>query len=388
MVLGILAGLLWGPRMLAWDRPTRLIVELIQVLAMPLILVSIILAVVSPAVSGSSFLKLARLLAINTGVALLIGLGLVKAIRPGEHFRNGLPALPPPSGVSALGTLFEAGIPKSVLGPLTDSGTGRTLSVICLAVFFGLALRRNRTHSSFNSAVDLLGLALAMLESLLRGVVELLPLAVFGVIASKVGNGHIAQFYSLFLFVLCVTLGLAAQIVWYLVRIRLGSWARPWQVVRACRDALLTALSTASTTATIPITLDCLTRRLGLRQESARLGALVGTNLNNDGTALYEAVAALFVAQLAGIDLSWGQQLLMMAIAMAAATGAAGIPEGGTVTLAMVLSSVHLPLEFLPLLLTVDWFVDRCRTMVNVFGDINVSCLLDGKSRGSLERPT
>jgi DAACS family dicarboxylate/amino acid:cation (Na+ or H+) symporter len=129
------------------------------------------------------------------------------------------------------------------------------------------------------------------------------------------------------------------------------------------------------------VTYERLRQGVGLRERSASLGALVGSNFNNDGTALYEAMAALFVAQLLGIHLSPFQQVMVVLTSVVASVGAAGIPEAGLVTMTLVFSAVHLPTEYIALLLTVDWFLDRCRTVINVLGDMNVSCLLDGKER-------
>jgi Na+/H+-dicarboxylate symporter len=147
------------------------------------------------------------------------------------------------------------------------------------------------------------------------------------------------------------------------------------------RDALVMAFSTASSTATMPVTYACLREKVGIREQSASLGALVGANFNNDGTALYQAMAAIFVAQLTGHDLSISQQFLVVLTAIAASVGAAGIPEAGTVTMALIFKAVGLDLSYIPVLLTVDWFLDRCRTTVNIMGDVNVSCLLDGYTR-------
>jgi Na+/H+-dicarboxylate symporter len=146
------------------------------------------------------------------------------------------------------------------------------------------------------------------------------------------------------------------------------------------RDALLMAFSTDSSTATMPVTYTCLKEKVGVREQSASLGALVGANFNNDGTALYEAMAALFVAQLSGQHLTLTQQLLVVLTSIVASVGAAGIPEAGLVTMTLVFTAVGLNVEYIALLLTVDWFLDRCRTVINVLGDVNVSCLLDGKT--------
>jgi Na+/H+-dicarboxylate symporter len=140
------------------------------------------------------------------------------------------------------------------------------------------------------------------------------------------------------------------------------------------------AFSTASSTATMPVTYACLRERVGLRDEAASLGSLVGANFNNDGTALYEAMAALFVAQLTGVELSLTQQAMVVLTSVIASVGAAGIPEAGLVTMTLVFNAVGLPPAYIALLLPVDWFLDRCRTVINVMGDLNVSCLLDEKT--------
>jgi DAACS family dicarboxylate/amino acid:cation (Na+ or H+) symporter len=130
------------------------------------------------------------------------------------------------------------------------------------------------------------------------------------------------------------------------------------------------------------VTYECLRKKVGLREQSASLGALVGSNFNNDGTALYEAMAALFISQMIGTNLSLQQQFIVVLTSVAASVGAAGIPEAGLVTMTLVFSAVGLPVSYIAILLTVDWFLDRCRTVINMMGDMTVSCLLDGKTRG------
>jgi Na+/H+-dicarboxylate symporter len=147
------------------------------------------------------------------------------------------------------------------------------------------------------------------------------------------------------------------------------------------RDALVMAFSTSSSTATMPVTYAALRERVGLREDSASMGALVGSNFNNDGTALYEAMAALFIAQMLGQDLSLSQQLIVVIMAIIASVGAAGIPEAGLVTMTLVFNAVNLPVQYIFILLPVDWFLDRCRTMINVMGDVNVACMLEGKEK-------
>ena len=246
---------------------------------------------------------------------------------------------------------------------------------------FGIALRKERNRP-LGTVGDLVELFLNSLIKILHWVIALVPLAVFGVVASIVGMEGFAPFKALGVFVVSVLLALAIQAVYYLLRIRFGSWVRPVDLIRGGRDALVMAFSTASSTATMPVTYASLKERVGLREQSASMGALVGANFNNDGTALYEAMAALFIAQLIGVALSFQQQVVIVLTSIVASVGAAGIPEAGLVTMTLVFNAVALPVEYIPVLLTVDWFLDRCRTAINVMGDMNVSCLLDGKQRG------
>ena len=132
----------------------------------------------------------------------------------------------------------------------------------------------------------------------------------------------------------------------------------------------------------MPITFEAL-KKIGLRESSASLGALVGSNFNNDGTALYEAMSALFISQVLGQNLDFTQQLMVMLTSIVASVGAAGIPEAGLVTMTLVFTSVGLPTEYIAILITVDWFLDRCRTAINVMGDMTVSAVIDGKHQKS-----
>ena len=145
---------------------------------------------------------------------------------------------------------------------------------------------------------------------------------------------------------------------------------------REAREPIVYAAGANSSLATLPITLKALDR-LGVSKGSQALGACVGTNLNNDGIILYEAMAVLFVAQAHGLELTVGQQVLAALSCLVAAMGIAGIPEAGFVSLSLVLATVGLPLELLPLLLTVDWILARGRSIVNVLSDMMVSILLD-----------
>lgn len=379
LVLGLVVGALLGEQAGALATPAKLILRLLAALAPPLILFAVIRALVMAELPPGTAPRLAGLLLLNTTVAIFIGLAIANLLQPGTWHDVG-PTPPEPASQATPGPFeqFMDNIPRSLLGPLTDGGS--VISVIMLALAFGVALRslRERPLRNVRDAIDV---GFDTLIVILRWVIEIIPFGIFGIIASIVGTKGFSAFIPLGGFVLAVVIALLLQALWYLARIRLGSWARPGYILRGTRDALVMAFSTASSTATMPVTYACLRDRVGLRERSASLGALVGANFNNDGTALYEAMAALFIAQVLGMELSFTQQLLVVVTSMAASVGAAGIPEAGLVTMTMVFMAVGLPVEFIAVLFSVDWFLDRCRTTINVMGDINVSALLDGKLR-------
>lgn len=379
LVLGVITGLLLGSNAASLAVPGKLVLRLLGALAPALILAAIVHTFMTTQLGGPLAARLPRLLLLNTLVAITVGLTVVNVIQPGQG--AGL-APPSPRGETTTSAnpfaLFLENVPKSLLGPLGDDG--KVISVIFIAVAFGMALRKERERP-IKIVGHLVELFLEALITILHWIIAIVPLAVFGIVASIVGTEGFAQFKALGIFVASVLLALAIQAAYYLVRIRFGSWVSPGRLLCGGRDALVMAFSTASSTATMPVTYAALTDRVELREQSASMGALVGANFNNDGTALYEAMAALFVAQMIGMDLSFQQQLMVVFTSIIASFGAAGIPEAGLVTMTMVFSAVGLPVEYIPVLLTVDWFLDRCRTAINVMGDMNVSCLLDGTQK-------
>ena len=269
-------------------------------------------------------------------------------------------------------------IPDSLVRPFVEN---KVIGVVLIAVAFGIAAR-SLTGSQRRTAEDLVSLGFSCILVVLHWVIALVPLAVFGKVASIVGTSGFQPVRG--------ARDRSSWRCWSRSRSRRLLPARASASAPGCgrgsccagmRDALVMAFSTASSTVTMPVTYERLRSRVGLRERSASLGALVGSNFNNDGTALYEAMAALFIAQMLGVELSLAQQLMVVLTSVIASVGAAGIPEAGLVTMTLVFTAVKLPTEYIALLLTVDWFLDRCRTMINVLGDMNVACLLDGRAR-------
>jgi Na+/H+-dicarboxylate symporter len=381
LVLGVIAGVMIqrfaaDPQAVAKkvNVPATLILRVLGAIAPPLILVAVMRALLSANVRGRLAGKMFVLLVLNTLVAILIGLLVANVIRPGRHAQLA-PSKPLDVKTSPVDALLE-NIPDSLLKPLVQ---GQVIGVIIVAVAFGLAARRldeRRRHAM----IGLLETGFDLILIVLMWIIALVPLAVFCKVAYVIGTAGFKPFKALGWFIVAVLVALVLQATWYLTRVKISSWVSPTKLIRGTRDALVMAFSTASSTATMPVTYACLRERVGLRDESASLGSLVGSNFNNDGTALYEAMAALFVAQMIGVELSLTQQAMVVLTSVIASVGAAGIPEAGLVTMILVFNAVHLPTEYIALLLPVDWFLDRCRTVINVMGDLNVSCLLDGKT--------
>jgi Na+/H+-dicarboxylate symporter len=380
VALGVAVGLGLGEQAGALEAPAKLVLRVLGALAPPLILLAIMQALMRAHLGGRQALRLVALLLTNTLVAILIGLAVANVIRPGAWSSVAPSAAPAKAAAAAADPLAQLldSVPRSLVGPFSDNGA--VMGVIFIAVAFGIALRGLRNHE-VRTVEDLVHVALTSLITILHWIIDLVPLAVFGIVASIVGVKGFRDFVALGGFVVAVLLALALQALYYAARVRLGSWVSPVDLLRGTRDALLMAFSTGSSTATMPVTYERLRENVGLREQSASMGALVGSNFNNDGTALYEAMSALFVAQLLGLQLSLGQQFTVVLTSVIASVGAAGIPEAGLVTMTMVFRAVALPTDYIALLLTVDWLLDRCRTTINVMGDMTVACLLDGRTR-------
>lgn len=386
MLLGGLLGAALGPRAAPLGELGKLVITLIKAAAAPLLFLAIVQAIVKTEVSARDGARMVLVATLNAGLALALGLALSNLVKPGAHLDmaalNGSAAAVPAAQPLSFAKTVNALVPASVMEPFVS---GNILAIVLLAILFGAGLRAARGRAEGEAARGLehveamfAGL-LTVLESVLGWVVALVPLAVFGVVARAVGEYGLAPLRGLAVYVGLALAGFAlhAAVVYQLwvgvyARIPLG---RFWS---EARETLAYAFGANSSLATLPLTLKTLDR-LGVSRRASSLGACVGTNLNNDGVILYEGMAVLFVAQAHGLDLTLGQQVLAAVSCLAAAMGIAGVPEAGFVSLSLVLATVGLPLEILPLLLTVDWVVARGRSVMNVLSDMVVSIALDGR---------
>ena len=268
LLLGIGTGLLMGDSALDLALPGKLVLRLLGALAPPLILTAIIHALMTANLGDGITFRLLRLLVINTIVAICIGLLVANVLEPGA----GSTLAPPPTHNDSSSdkanplSAFLDNIPKSLLGPLGDDG--KVIGVIFIAVAFGIALRKERTRA-LNHVQDWVELILGCFIRILHWIITVVPLAVFGIVASIVGSQGFSAFQALGWFVLSVLLALFLQSAYYLIRIRLFSWVKPFDLLRNTRDALIMAFSTGSSTVTMPLTYECLKNKVGLREQSA-----------------------------------------------------------------------------------------------------------------------
>ncbi len=216
-------------------------------------------------------------------------------------------------------------------------------------------------------------------------IIRLAPLGVFALMAKVVGTTGFTAFRSLGLYMLCVVIGLVihACVTLPLILRTLGGLS-PLRHARAMAAALMTAFSTSSSSATLPVTMECAEKNAGVSNRVASFVLPLGATVNMNGTALYECVAALFISQVYGITLSFTQQAIVVLTALLVSIGAAGIPMAGLVMMGVILNAVGLPLEGVGLILAVDRVLDMMRTTVNVWGD-TVGAVVIASSEGERE---
>jgi proton glutamate symport protein len=213
-------------------------------------------------------------------------------------------------------------------------------------------------------------------------IIKLTPVGVFALLAAVVAQTGPSIFANLGKYMVTVLLGLAVHAAITLpLLLKFVGRVNPAHYVPQLAPALTTAFSTSSSSATLPVTIDCVEDRAGVSPRVSSFVLPIGATINMDGTALYESIAAVFIAQVYGIDLTIGQQVLVFLTATLAAIGAAGIPSAGLVTMAIVLNAVGLPLEGIGMILAVDRILDMCRTTVNVWGDA-VGCAVVARLEG------
>ena len=379
LILGALAGVVLGESVLAVSFMGDLFLKALRMVIVPLILTSIICGVSGLGASGNMGSlggKTFVYYTVSSLLAILTGLVLVNLLQPGVGVDLGLEKEPEnlASSIERFGSSPWQALIRLVTdmvptNPIASMADGNMLQVIVFALLFGVFITRIPDDLRQPLETFFQG-AFAVMMRITHFVLAFAPLGIFALVARTVAVTGLEVFSGLGLYFVTVLLGLLfhAGVALPIVLSVVGRM-RPVGHAQAMSPALLTAFSTSSSSATLPLTMDSLERRGGVSNRVTSFVAPLGATVNMDGTALYECVAAVFIAQAYGVELSYVQQFLVVVTALLASIGAAGIPMAGLVMISVILTAVGLPLEGVGLILAVDRVLDMCRTTVNVWSD-------------------
>jgi len=399
VVIGATLGVAFGTHPWIWRYGNEdlgalglLVIRLLKALATPLILLAVLDSFLTTALGPRTFGRFVAICLTNISVAMVIGLTILNVFQPGLAWRGHIGemtgqvmapvrASAPPPGATLDPLKNVAGyVPESVVEPLAKNSL---VSLVLLAILFGAAFRRLKDRGSPGMATlepVITGLFEAT-STALMWVAEAVPFAVMGIVAQVVGRAGLDVFRILWLFLVVILAGLLFHsLVYYPIAAWFVGGKGLRQYFGKGADAVLTGLSTNSSLATVPVTLRCL-RDMRVSESSARVSACIGTNLNNDGIVLYEAMATVFLCQALGYNLSFAHQMTIVLASVMAGVGIAGVPEAGLIVLPLVLAAAGLSeaavAAAIPLIVPVDWIIARVRSGVNVLSDMLVAILLD-----------
>lgn len=384
-LLGIALGLLFaklGPEAKATKQGIyfcgllgNLFIDLLKMVLVPLVFTSIAVGVANLRLHSQLhrvWLSTLGFFALSMALAIVLGLAAANGFEPGKGlnldlFQNAT------QNFSAKQMTFAEFIASFLHGlfvnPFAALAQANVLAIVMFALLLGIALVVGGDR--YRNLLQLMQEGLELMLRLVGWIMRLAPFGIMALLAQLLATQNIALLNSLaeFIAVVIGTTLLHGFVVLPLL-LFLVTKVSPLMFFRGSREALITAFATSSSSATLPVTLRCVEQHLHVRPGIAGFVVPLGATINMDGTALYEAAAALFVANLAGIELDLAQQLIVFFTTMIAAMGAPGIPSAGMVTMVMVLQSVGLPTEAIAILLPVDRLLDTVRTMVNVEGDM------------------
>ncbi len=402
MVVGVIVGLVFGTKIVSLAVIAHIIINLIKALATPLLFVTVFDSVLDAQFKGEGVKRLFAVATLNAIMAMMIALLLINVFSPGLWLTDIVTAVVQSSGASSTiksvtwSEAFKALIPDSVFQPFVNN---QIPAIILLAILFGVGIRSlPKVTREFSVQVDgrdvvlspqvvveklrlTNAVLLALLMYIFKFVLYFIPLSVFAAVASAVGHQGLGVFKGLAVYVLICCGGMLLHVlIVYQAWIKLYAGRSLRQFWSLVKTPVFYAFGVNSSLATLPMTLKTMDE-LRVTPGAARLSACVGTNFNNDGILLYQVAAVLMLAQALGIDMSISQQINLALLSLLATLGVAGIPEAGVIALTIVMTTAKLPVEVIPLLLSVDWVVARLRSVTNVLGDITVGIAIDGRTR-------
>ncbi len=402
MLLGVVVGILLGPSVgwlpTSWARPLGewlalpglLFLSVIQMIVVPLVVAAVIRGIAASTdvqqLKQGGILLAAYFLG-TTVVATVLGIVLGTILRPGDYvdpeIARGLGGRSAPSGIEPLegGEINLTTLPGEIVSmlpvnPLGAMVEGEMLQVVLFSLLLGVALI-SLSPATSKPLLDLMGSLQAVCMAIVGGMMRLAPYAVFGLLARVMLNTGIGVLTGVGAYVIAVLIGMLALLgVFVALAVLLGG-QRPLRFLSDIRDAQLLAFSTDSSAATMPLSIQTAEEKLGVRPSIAQLVMPIGASVNMGGTALYQGLATLFMAQLFSIDLSMASLVALVVTALGASIGAPATPGVGIVVLATVLQASGIPLAGLALILGVDQVLERVRCVLNVTGDLVAATVMD-----------
>ncbi len=401
ILLGVVLGLALGAALAALGKASpvtqnglyvaglvgALFVDLLKMVLIPLVFASIAVGVANLRMHRQIhrvWVVTLGFFVLSMSIAIVLGLSAANIFEPGKGLQLSMFADATNAFQARQMSIpeFFAHLLHAIFkNPLAALAQGDVLAVVVFALILGIALVVGGER--FKNLLVLLTELLEITLLIVEWIMKLAPLGIMALLVKLAATQDAALLTTLAQFI-AVVIGttlvhgvIALPLILYLV-----TGVTPWRFWLGAREALITAFATSSSSATLPVTLRCVERNLHVKRDVAGFVVPLGATVNMDGTALYEAAAALFVANLAGIDLSFGQQLVVFFTAMLGAIGAPGIPSAGMVTMIVVLQSVGLPVEAIAILLPIDRLLDTFRTTVNVEDDMIASMVVQKLTDG------
>lgn len=400
MVLGISVGITMGPTV-GWVDPLlattmsdwlafpgKLFLALIQMIVIPLVFASIIrgLAATEDLEQLRKMgLRVVLYFIVTTALAIIIGLVVASLIKPGTYIDSqslqiDMSAVHVSSAEVTPGINFKD-LPQKIItllpaNPLNSMVENNMLQVVVFAMVFGIALVM-MTPTQSKPMLDLLGSLQEVCMTVVRWAMLLAPIAVFGLLAQLTAKLGMDALLGMAIYVATVIIGLLMLFLVYLVVIFVVARQSPFAFIRSVRDVLLLAFSTSSSAAVMPLSIKTAEEQLKVRPSVSQFVIPLGATINMNGTALYQGVAAIFLAQVFGVDIGTGGMALIVLTSVGASIGAPATPGVGIVILAMVLGTVGIPAAGIALIMGVDRILDMSRTAINVSGDLVAAKLMD-----------
>ncbi|AKU07639.1 MULTISPECIES: dicarboxylate/amino acid:cation symporter [Haloferax] len=385
-VLGSLVGLVVGEPATALKPVGDLFVRLLKMLIVPIVVFTLLMGVrqLSPSSLGRVGAQVVGLYALTSAFAVAIGLGVSNLVSPGsrglEELLAGAEAqsAEAPNAVEVVLNI----VPTNPVGAMAE---GSVLPTIFFVVVFGLGLTLaweetddEQVKRGIEAFFDLADAGAEAMYKVVWGAMEFGVLGVFALMANVFGTAGVDAILPFALLIGTMLLAAVVHIgVVYLGTFVVGVAGRsPVAFLSGARDAMVTALSIRSSSGTLPVTMSDADDNLGIEERIYGFTLPLGATINMDGTAMYQGVAAIFAANIVGVNLSLADQFAVVAVAVLASIGTAGVPGSGLIMLTLVLTQLGLPLEIVGLVAGVDPILDRIRTMVNVTGDLAVTTVV------------